>query len=126
MSAVKSVPPQAGRTNWREVARLLGDSPGEWFLVAEDISTGVRSRLQRVYGFEIRMEGVDEGTHRAAKVYARYPEAESGAAQLTSHDARIRTKHLVTQLIANDKIHPGELAEAYRTIRAEIVKGNAS
>lgn len=122
----KAAPPERQRIDWKAVANTLRASPGEWFLVAEDVSTGVRSRLQRVYQLEVRMTGVDPDTHRAAQLYARAMATTDAAANRAALDARARTKHMVTRLRAHDDQHPGELAEAYRLIRAEIMKGEES
>jgi hypothetical protein len=69
------------RRNWQEVADSLKANPGNWAVVAEDVSasTGTHIRHGRLTAFapegafEARVSGArDSKTGRAEKVYARF------------------------------------------------------
>jgi hypothetical protein len=69
------------RHNWQEIADLLKSKPGQWAVVAEDVSasTGTHIRHGRLTAFvpagafEARVAGArDTDAGRANKVYARF------------------------------------------------------
>lgn len=69
------------RRDWQVIADSLKDNPGNWAVVAEDVSasTGTHIRHGRLTAFapagafEARVSGArDSKTGRAEKVYARY------------------------------------------------------
>lgn len=63
--------------DWAGIAALLRDRPGEWAVVAEDVSTSVASNIKQgrhrgfdAGEFEVTCRGVKNS--RAEKIYARY------------------------------------------------------
>lgn len=113
-------PSGASRRSWAKIADKLRANAGTWFLVAENVSTGTPTRLHRIYGIETRMEGVDPDTHRAAKLFGRWPAPDGDTANRTAADARVRTKHLLAMLEAHVERHPEELDFALNEMQTRI------
>lgn len=101
--------PPAARQDWREVATRLARTPGEWEIVGRDIPVGTASRLRRNYDLEIRLEGVDGSTHRAALMWARVAPRED----LSEAEAAAVTQTLMNALHAHVVRYPREVQQAF-------------
>lgn len=60
--------------DWQSIVDHLKSSPGEWFLVAEDLAPSTSSYLKKRYGVEARVRDISLDGLRAARLYARWPE----------------------------------------------------
>lgn len=60
-------------TKWQSIVDQLKKRPGEYALVATDVSRSIPQYLKLKYGLEVTVRGTSKTDQTVAELYARYP-----------------------------------------------------